>query len=259
MKKNDPNIKTKILLNPRYLHLHEFVSSLPTSFDTMNDTTLIRDLRNVLCRVNIQGEELVIKRFAQPSLFNRFIYGALRKSKSVRSYQYSMRLQELGFSTPEPVASVDSFRSGRLLCSFYISRFSDYSSLDCINSYSGNDAEMESLLDALCDHFIALHNAGVLYNDLNILNILYRKREGGGFDFQFVDTNRISFHKHLTRHQRVKDLRRLSCSTFVYSHLLNNYASKMGYDKEEFQMMGLLGRLFLIRRNRLKSSLKLHK
>lgn len=257
MTQSNLNMKaTKSIINPKYIHLHEFVLSLPENFDTLTDAITIRDIRNTIKRTSICGEDLVIKKFARPHFFNRLIYGKMRKSKSMRAYDYSLRLQDMGFSTPEPVASIDIFRGNLFTESFYISRYSDYESFEGVfeREYLGKD--ITSLLDALTDFLVALHGKGVLYNDLNIMNILYRKRGDEDYDFQLLDTNRITFHRTLSKRQRIKDLRRLSCPPQIYCYILNRYAEQMGYNAEDFELWGVLDRLMLIRRNRWKTSIK---
>lgn len=108
------------------------------------------------------------------------------------------------------------------------------------------------LMDEITDLLLRLHDQGVMYNDLNLANILYKRGKDGNYDFQFVDTNRISFHKSLTLNQRIKDLRRLSCQTTPYSYILSRYAEKVGFDTDEFSSLGLLSRITLAKFNNLK-------
>ncbi|MDO5497767.1 MAG: lipopolysaccharide kinase InaA family protein [Alistipes sp.] len=257
MKKNYPrNTTYKSILNPKYISLHEFIISLPETFDALGNTTVLRDIRNVIKRVTVAGEDLVIKKFARPSILNRFIYGRLRKSKAMRAYEYSLRLQKMGLHTPEPIGAIDTYHHGTISQSFYVSRYSQYNSLECINHFMEHQEQIEPLLDALCELFITLHDAGVMYNDLNILNILYKELPDGKYDFELIDTNRISFHTKLSKKQRIQDLRRLSCAPIPYCYLLQQYAKRMNYDADDFQLMGLFGRLLLHKRHLYKQRLK---
>lgn len=256
MKNKLHNITTDSIINPRYLKLHEFVMSLPETFDSLEQAIILRDIRNTIKSVSVEGEKLVIKSFAHPSLLNRYIYGKLRRSKSQRAYHFSQQLRELGFDTPEPIAAIDCFRGNRLIKSFYISQYSNYESFERVFEGALQGKDITLLLDALTDFLVALHEQGVMYNDLNIMNILYRKREDEGYDFQLLDTNRITFHRTLSKRQRIKDLRRLSCPPPIYCYILNHYAEQVGYNAEDFELWGILDRLMLVRRNRWKSKFK---
>lgn len=256
MKNNTHNTKIVSIINPDYLKLHEFVMSLPETFDSLEQAIVLRDIRNTIKRVCVEGEELVIKAFARPSLLNRYIYGRFRRSKSQRAYLFSQQLAELGFNTPEPIAALDCFRGNRLTTSFFVSRYSDYQSFEGLFERESLDRDIAPLLDALTDFLVALHERGVMYNDLNIMNILYRKREDEGYDFQLLDTNRITLHRTLSKRQRIKDLRRLSCPPLIYCYILNRYAEQVGYNAEDFELWGILDRLMLVRRNRWKTHIK---
>ena len=104
----------KILLNTEYRWLYDFVHTLPSSFDTLPNATVLHKGRNEIKLVTIGDYKLVIKSYRSISLFNRVIYGRLRQSKSVRAYTNAMHLLSLGIATPKPIAAIDNY--SRVCC-----------------------------------------------------------------------------------------------------------------------------------------------
>ena len=120
----------KILLNTEYRWLYDFVHTLPSSFDTLPNTTVLHKGRNEIKLVTIGDYKLVIKSYRSISFFNRVVYGRLRQSKSVRAYTNAMHLHSLGIATPKPIAAIDNYSHGVLRESMFIAELSEFHPID---------------------------------------------------------------------------------------------------------------------------------
>ena len=243
------------IINPKYCSLHDFVISLPDKFDNMTSMQILRSGRNEVRLFLVDGQMVVVKYFRRISLLNRFLYGTIRQSKSVRAYYHALRLNRLGISTPEPIAAVDVRRYGFLVQSFYVYAYSEYNDIkELLDRYP--DEQIEPLLDALTDFILHIHDKGVLHHDLNILNILYRDCGGGKYDFQLIDINRMSFYPKLSERQRLANLRHFNCKPAVLMYILERYAAAMNIDSEMAQMRCVSMRLIDTIRHKFKQRLK---
>lgn len=244
----------QIVINPRYEHLREFILALPQQFDALVDAEVLHSGRNDVRSIWVGDVRLVVKRFTRLSSVNRLVYGFLRASKSMRAYKYAIRLRQLGFDSPEPVAALDWYQRGVLRHSFFVSLYSDYESLEVIDNYPEQD--LTPLLDAVTDFFLRLHDAGVEHNDLNMRNVLYRECEQGQFAFQLIDINRMRFRSCMSRRQRLANLRLLSCKQAPYLYIIGRYAELMQQDVSMFQMTGVIMRIWAEVKRRYKNKIK---
>lgn len=243
------------IINTKYSSLHDFVISLPDKFDNMTSMQILRSGRNEVRLFSVDGQMVVVKCFRRISILNRFLYGTIRQSKSVRAYYHALRLNRLGISTPEPIAAVDVRRYGFLAQSFYVYAYSEYNDIkELLDRYP--DEQIEPLLDALTDFILHIHDKGVLHHDLNILNILYRDCGGGKYDFQLIDINRMSFYPKLSERQRLANLRHFNCKPAVLMYILERYAAAMNIDSEMAQMRCVSMRLIDTIRHKFKQRLK---
>lgn len=236
-------MKRKMIINPDYCHLEEFVKALPDEFDTLADADVLRDIRNVTKAVDVAGERIVIKSYRHISLLNSILYGTLRESKAVRAYKYAERLIRLGIATPQPVAVIDTYRKGSLCDSFFISIYSDYTSAEIVNSYPDDGENLCPLMDSVAAFILRLHECGVVHRDLNISNILFSKSAEGEYDFQIIDINRMRFKRRISVRERIINFKSLSCSPASYAYILHQYAKLRGIPEHSFEMKGLLVRV----------------
>lgn len=242
------------IINPRYLNLRDFLCSLPERFDTLPCDAVLHTGRNEVRLYTVAGVRVVVKSFARISWLNRVVYGLLRPSKAVRAYRHAQRLLEMGIDTPEPVAAIDVRERGVLRHSFFVSLYSEYESLDVLNHYP--ERPLEPMLDALADFLLKLHDCGVLHDDLNASNILYRKVDEEYYLFQLIDINRLAFGRQLSRNQRLRNLRKLCCKPVAYFYILGRYAQRMNEREDEFQLQGMSMRLVEDMKHRSKMLLK---
>lgn len=249
----------KILINPKYEHLRPFVEQLSQPlFFTRHGKTL-HDGRNVVKLFEVEGMQLVVKSYVRLSLCNRLLYGTVRKSKAMRAYLHAAKLRNLGIDTPEEVAVVEIRRRGMMRQCYFVSQYTDYESIRPATELFMQREEAKSVLDGVAGFLVRMHWAGVEHRDLNVGNILYKKEVGsrsGGYSFQVIDTNRMSFHKRLSMRRRLRNMRRLSCGAPAYLYILHRYAEVLRTDADEVQLKGVVCRLAFEWRQRTKGKIK---
>ncbi len=149
--------------------------------------------RNRVVKLNVPGfGDINIKEFRIPHAINRVVYGNFRRSKARRAYEFAIKLRQIGFNTPTPLAYIE-IRSMRLLgLSYFISQQLDgYQDMRNIHDYT----DKERLLDQLAELMTRLHNAGVFMKDFSQGNILWKLTDDDKYDFQLVDINRMAFNE----------------------------------------------------------------
>lgn len=197
------------------------------------------------------GEELVVKRYKRPNAMQRFIYTFFRKSKARRAYEHALRLRELGFDTPEPIAYGTDRHRGLFAEGWLVTRRSSLRSV-AEELRAAPSAGQELFIDAFARYVIRLHEAGVEHRDFNLGNILYA-RDDAGWHFQLIDINRMRFFgRPLTPRRCMVNLRRLNCPAEPFLKLLHRYAALRDWDIDQTILRGSLFRLLLARRQEIK-------
>lgn len=210
----------KIVINPSYSILTDFIQHLPEAFDTEGD--VIYTGRNILKRYQIQGLDLVVKSFKIPIFINRLAYTFLRKSKACRSYEYAFEILQRGCDTPAPIAYIEEYRSGLLYRSYYVSIYDAAS--ETVRPYvSGDIADPGNLFKSLACYTAKLHEAGILHIDYSPGNILFGKNPDGSYRFSLIDINRLCF-KELTLDECLRNFDRLCLSVSASTRLAEEYA-----------------------------------
>ncbi len=189
----------KVVVNPKYAGLTDFLKTVTER--NYSQGTLYRNARNRVEETTVDGHHVVVKIFGKPSLFNRLVYTVFRPTKARRSYEYSLKLLDMGFEVPEPVGYVESYKTGLIHLSCFVCLYSDYRPVADFISY-GERSEKE--LPA-CGDFVrefskftaALHGSGVIHGEFNRENILYKRESDAAGDekwhFAMIDLNRASF------------------------------------------------------------------
>lgn len=199
-----------IKINPKYEGLRGLVERIVRK-GMPADAEVIYRGRNILyaveigtqleehCESNKRGEErpsirAIVKDFRKPNVVNAYVYTTLRASKAARSYENAMKMSELGFLTPEPIAYAEVRKGIKLVSSCYISR-------ELVGATEMRHWEDHPNAGGLVRAFAAeirrLHQKGVLHKDFSPGNILYKRGKGGEYNFYHVDLNRMKFgEKH---------------------------------------------------------------
>lgn len=222
------------ILNPKYKNLEPFIKQLCTPDWFEENGTFLHDGRNKIKMFETNGLKIAVKEFGNLSLLNRIIYCTLRKSKARRAFEYAGRLKVLKIDTPEEIAYIEIRRKGLLERSYYVCLHTEYRSM--LPLFYKRDLsptefnEITPLLDDLAAFLYRTHQAGVIHNDLNYTNILYKSpdgtlpydcpganecasengkenkekrsgihygstEEGHGYSFTLIDINRMEFYK----------------------------------------------------------------
>lgn len=93
----------RIVLNPKYQHLREYLEHIDEHF--AHGRELHRG-RNLLRTLQVDGLTLVVKRYGKMPLTNRLATRLYKSPKAKNAYVKSLLLKERSFESPEPVAFV---------------------------------------------------------------------------------------------------------------------------------------------------------
>jgi len=155
-----------------------------------DDAVDIYEGRNRVVRLVRGDRHINIKQFKVPNIINRLVYTTLRRSKAVRAYEYALRLRNLGFNTPEPLAYAERRHGPLLGLSYFVSQqlegFRDMRVID-------DDDNRATLADELGALMARMHDMGVWMKDFSQGNILRRRDSKGRYEFFLVDINRMEF------------------------------------------------------------------
>lgn len=179
----------KIVVNPTYEHLRNFIEDIPKRFE--KEGKVIYSGRNLIKVMKVDGVEINVKRYGVPAFINRVVYSFFRTPKGRRAFNYPNRLLQKGFETPVPIAYIEQRRCGLINHSYFISLQSPYQR----NFYEFGNAEIENCRDviiAFARYTADLHRAGIMHRDYSPGNILFDKIEGQ-YHFMLVDINRMTF------------------------------------------------------------------
>ncbi|HEX5670914.1 MAG TPA: lipopolysaccharide kinase InaA family protein, partial [Sulfuricurvum sp.] len=138
-------------------------------------------------------------------------------SKAYKSYHNALRLEELGISTPKPIALIEFFEAGLLGESFFIAEYFQYDFTIRTPLLEPLD-DREEIFKAFAAYTYDLHKCGVWHLDYSPGNILIKRTEEG-YQFSIVDINRMDFGP-ITAMQ--------GCENF----------NKLWADDEEIEIMG---------------------
>ena len=201
--------------------LHDFVAQLPERFALEGD--LVRKERNVLKTMDVDGRKVVVKQFRRPNIVQRLSYSTFRKGKAFRAYDNALQLKARGFDTPEPLACVEQRRLGIYQRSWYVYAYDDGIPLD---TYDGFD---HRLIKAFAHLVVRLHEAGVLYHDLNRGNFLCHFDEGEVVRFSMIDTNRARFPRRISLNQCIADFIVLPVREYGFEYFARCYLEERGW------------------------------
>ncbi len=208
----------KYKIRDEYAGLKDFILRLPSVFEGMGG--VIRDYRNVIKIVEVEGYKLVIKNFRGMYFFNRLAYSLFRKSKAVRSYEYSERLNQHGIATPSHVAWINLYSMGMLQESYFVSVFTPLPTLEqCMDNFDATNQTQTRILEALAAFSKRLHELGIFHYDFSVGNILV-KSVGDGYEFSLLDLNRMRFGPVIKGY---KNFATLNLPTDAINILLRSY------------------------------------
>lgn len=222
----------KIVINPKYSFLTEFIHQLPDNFASEGE--IIYNERNVLKHYQVQGVDLIVKSFKIPIVVNKVAYTFFRKSKACRSYQYGLEILKRGGNTPEPIAYIEEYKRGILNRSYYISLYCAHT-VTMRHFMDGSNLDADDVLSGFVRFTAGLHRAGILHIDYSPGNILMETKPDGTYSFSVIDINRLCF-KHVSKEEALHNFDRLALSSEISTRLAELYADSCSLDREETVM-----------------------
>ncbi len=172
---------------------------------------LLLDSRNRVGKVELAVSQtrkrmVVIKEFRTRGIDK--LKTAVQPSKASKAWRGTSSLYLKGFNTPCPVAFLEQ-RTGRFVeQSYFISEMIDNVEEIRFLFPRLEPNKLKELLSALASYLSRIRSEGLLHRDLSDGNILVKK-DGDGFKFYFIDTNRILEKKKVRALRQVKSLVRL--------------------------------------------------
>ncbi len=225
------NNAMKVVINPKYSNLKGFIDGI-LSHSYKADNTY-RNFRNIVEDTTVDGLHLVVKKFKKPTEANRVVYSFLRPSKAKRAYNYSNRLLQMGFDVPEPVAYMEVNKGLFFHTGYFLCLYTDYRAIaDFRDNPEIDEEEMSLFLDEFSAYAADFHSKGLVHNDFNIDNILYKKLDGH-YRFQLIDLNRMSFGNRSLM-KCAKDMSSLHFSQTVLDQILERYCKNRNIDRDGF-------------------------
>lgn len=215
----------KTAINSKYKSLQSFINEIPKRFQ--EEGTTIYKSRNEIKVVDLDGLSLNIKEYKIPHLINRIVYSSFRKPKCLRSYEYAIKLRNMGIETPEPVAYIILSSGGIISKSYFVSIQSDYDRR-FYEFGKGGIIGREAVLIAFAKYTANLHDSGIYHLDYSPGNILFCEKEGA-VHFSLVDINRMKFGR-VSFNEGCKNFARLWGQKDFFILVATEYAKARNFD-----------------------------
>ncbi len=210
-------------INPGFESFSSFILNIREVFS--DSGTTIRNGRNEVKLLEQNGVRFCVKSFGNQNPVNRIVYSFIRPSKANRSFNYALKIMELGVKTPEPVAFVEYYDKNRVLQnSYYISVYLEHD----LSLKQAFDFELSDRLELLsgfarfaCNE---LHNNGILHKDLSASNVLIKINPDNTHEFYLIDLNRMRFRKNISFRKRMANLKRINGTAICLGTIAHFYA-----------------------------------
>ena len=236
-----------IVFNSEYINFKEDILNIIENFNTTNGFT-IKEHRNNIKKFNLGKIQINVKSFRIPHFFNSIVYAFFRSSKANRSYNYAMRLVDIGINTPSPICYCEIKNNFLLKASFYISEQINFDFQISEVIKNRNFPNRINILNAFVKFTLNLHENGINFLDHSQGNTLV-KLDNNKPIFYLVDLNRMRFEK-MNFKMRIMNFRRLTNDKEVINIISSEYAKLSNRSKEEvFKLMMYYTNQFLSRRS----------
>lgn len=216
----------KIILNPKYEHLREYLMHLEEHFE--KEGREMHRGRNVIRSLKVSGLTLCVKRYAPPSFRRRLQQMVYKASKGKQAYLSPMLLRERGFESPESIAYVTYSHGLWKRTTYFVCLLSDYR-YSMLTVLDEPKAEREAVITAFARFVAHLHEDGFLHRDFSSTNILY-DNVGGRYHFSLIDTNNIKCGKSVSIEAGCRNLAQLTGNDSFFAFLAERYARERGAD-----------------------------
>ncbi|MFW6160465.1 MAG: lipopolysaccharide kinase InaA family protein [Acidobacteriota bacterium] len=203
------------------------------SIDTLLDSPEARILlkgRNRVAAVSFpvssgKTNEIIIKEFRLRGV--NLLKTLILPSKAKKAWRGSVGLVQREIPTPFPVAYLEQKKGLMVEKCFFLSRKIPFFQEIRFLFRDLKGGALVNLLEHLAAFLRQIHRQGVLHRDLSDGNILVR-REGSGYTFFLVDTNRIRFRKRVGLYSGIKSLVRLGIASHYQRFFLEKYRGNIG-------------------------------
>ncbi len=228
----------KVVIHPSFKQLTDFIYSLHEKFDLEGE--LLHKGRNTVKQYEVDGIQLVVKRFKHPNLIQQIVYTFFKRSKTARAYDFAALLRQNGIDTPHEVAYIETTSHGLFSTGYFISLQCSYAPVSkqiyIVNGQAVTPTHTSEfdhhLADNLAAFFVELHSKGILHGDLNLSNILCYQKEDHNYHFCVIDTNRSQFKKP-TQDECLENLKRITHKRNVLVYVISRYAELRGWSPEK--------------------------
>lgn len=220
---NGTTWKDYLWTNQQLAAQNNLLRNLPELF--AKSTDVLYQKRNT---IKLVEKQFVVKYFAIPSLFKRWIY-TIFSSKARRSFIYAQRLGDL---TPRPITYVETRKGGLLYESYYISHISPCTHVLKEIIKDTHFPNRMQIFAAFGKFTAVLHERGILHSDYSMGNVLFEPNEQGA-QFQLVDLNRMQFGQKVNCRKGCRNFERIDTDVQALSAIARAYAKARGFDEEE--------------------------
>ena len=188
--------------------------------------------RNQIRLFELNGKIVNVKSFKIPNSINKIIYRYFRKSKARRSFEFALKLIDLGIGTPKPIAYFENFDFIGLKDSYYVCEHLEdvFEFRALVQNEDFN--QRESIIRQFVGFSYKMHQKGVEFLDHSPGNTLIKDNNDGTYSFYLVDLNRMKFHESIDFQTRMKNLSHLTPQKEMIVIMANEYA-KLSGEKEQ--------------------------
>ncbi len=186
---------------------------------------ILLDSRNRVGKIELAVSEtrtrtVVIKEFRTQGVDK--LKSAVFPSKALKAWRGASALYMKGFNTGCPVVYLEK-RTGRFVeQSFFLSEMIEDVEEIRFLFRRLEPEKLKELLSALGDYLSRIQSEGLLHRDLSDGNILVKK-DGDGYVFYLIDTNRIREKKRVGALRQVKSLVRLGIPRDFQKYFLKQH------------------------------------
>lgn len=184
--------------------------------------------RNQIRLFELNGKIVNVKSFKIPNSINKIIYRYFRKSKARRSFEFALKLIDLGIGTPKPIAYFENFDFIGLKDSYYVCEHLEdvFEFRALVQNEDFN--QRESIIRQFVGFSYKMHQKGVEFLDHSPGNTLIKDNNDGTYSFYLVDLNRMKFYESIDFQTRMKNLSHLTPQKKMIVIMANEYAKLSG-------------------------------
>lgn len=205
--------------------LEELIGKHTDSLMKRRDNVIKLSHKTAITHLPLSGESnerVCIKEYRYPSAFKKFFYPFCH-SPARKAWFAAHGLIAADVHTPKPIALIEEKRTGMIKRSFFITE----GIFDCQpcyqyirNTFGNRQKEVAFSVKrrfavCLAASFKQIHDSGVYHGDLKESNIMVRELPDA-WDFFYIDLDRVSFNKNITRRRKIKNLSQLNASVHNY-------------------------------------------